>query len=65
MYVDGELSSNGASGSSTYQSGAGAGGSVWLTTPKLRGHGTIAANGGQGHYYYDGNHYGKQQYLSI
>ena len=48
MEVNGELQSNGGDGQAAGQAGAGAGGSVWIKTEKLRGHGTISANGGVG-----------------
>lgn len=47
--VDGTVSSAGQTPDvNVYSTGAGSGGSVWLLTEHLRGHGTIRANGGTG-----------------
>ncbi|MGI6103244.1 MAG: DUF2341 domain-containing protein [Patescibacteria group bacterium] len=48
--LNGEISANGedGTGSGTYGSGGGSGGSIWITAGTLTGGGTIAANGGDG-----------------
>ena len=51
LMINGTISMDGDRGydySNTHKSGSGAGGSIWISTPLLRGMGSIRANGGTG-----------------
>lgn len=48
LYLDGVFQSNGQNADRSSSAGGGSGGSIWITTGRFSGHGSMSTNGGNG-----------------